>query len=90
MWFGSQEAFENSVRSEIREVTTSSMISERTLFSNPRTCRASFNHKVGPSNIDASDVGFVGQAASEWTLPSEEVWQKSSLAFLVHGLICWS
>ena len=32
----------------------------------------------------------MGQAASEWIMPSEEVWQKSSLAFLVHGLICWS
>ena len=68
------------------------MISERTLFSNPRTELAEqvLTTRSALATLMPVMWGFMGQAASEWTLPLEEVWQKSSLAFLVHGLICWS
>eukprot|EP00435_Cladocopium_sp_Y103_P029665 s244_g7.t1 len=77
VWFGSQEAFENTLRSEILAILTHDL-TERTFST--KSCLAMFMPLMW---------GLMDISASEWQLPARDFWQKSALAFLLHGLTIW-
>lgn len=77
VWFGSQEAFEKTVRSEVLEILTHHL--ENRVFSIKSTLA------LGMPLM----WGFMDHAASEWQLPSSDIWRKAGPAFLLYGLTIW-
>ncbi|CAL1135791.1 unnamed protein product [Cladocopium goreaui] len=77
VWFGSEEAFENILRSEILAILTHDL-TERI-----------FSTKSSLAMFMPLMWGLMDISASEWQLPAKEFWQRSALAFLLHGLSIW-
>jgi len=77
VWFGSQEAFENTLRSEILAILTHDL-TERI-----------FSTKSSLAMFMPLMWGLMDISASEWQVPAKEFWQKSSFAFLLDGVSVW-
>ena len=75
-WFGSQEAFESKVSSEIAEILSHDL--ERV-----------FTTKSALAAFMPVMWAFMDLAASEWKLPYQDLWHFNSAAFLLDGLTIW-
>ena len=76
-WSTIQEAFENTLRSEILAILTHDL-TERI-----------FSTKSSLAMFMPLMWGLMDISASEWQVPAKEFWQKSSFAFLLDGVSVW-